>query len=146
MDPLTQRLPADTSLGGDVGNGAAVQDDSLHEASSALGSEWGVRVGGDGISVGKSIVKCLHICYAQCMTMNAKAQCTCMDPAVACPACLASRDANGWPKSWRERMRTSLCPACGKSGVTVGLDCTLLETSPTVRPHACGVGGPGSGQ
>lgn len=107
---------------------------------------WGIGMRGDGISIGKSIVKCLHICHAQCMNMNAKAQCTCMDPAVACPACLARRDANGWPKSWRERMRTSLCPACGKSGVTVGLDCTLLETSPTVRPHACGVGGPGAGQ
>lgn len=38
----------------------------------------------------------------------------------------------------------SHCPACGKAGVVMGLDYALLETVPTVRPHACGVGGPGS--
>lgn len=146
MDPLAQRLPADTSLGGDVGDRASVRDDSLHEATTTFGSERGIRMGCDSGSVVKGIVICLHICHDERMNTDPEAQCTCMDPAVACPACLASRDANGWPKSWRERMRTSLCPACGKSGVTVGLDCTLLETSPTVRPHACGVGGPGAGQ
>ena len=31
--------------------------------------------------------------------------CTCTDPAVACPSCLAWRDRNGWPKDWQERMR-----------------------------------------
>ena len=41
--------------------------------------------------------------------------------------------------------RKSHCPACGKAGVVMALDYTLLETVPTVRPHACGVGGPGAG-
>lgn len=76
--------------------------------------------------------------------------CTCTDPAVACPSCLALRDGNGWPKDWQERMREwmqeSLCPGCGKAGVVVGLDSVLRETRPKVRPHACGVGGPGSGE
>jgi hypothetical protein len=31
-------------------------------------------------------------------------RCTCTDPAVACPACLAKRDRNGWPTDWRQRM------------------------------------------
>lgn len=76
--------------------------------------------------------------------------CTCTDPAVACPSCLARRDGNGWPKDWQERMREwmqeSLCPGCGKAGVVVGLDSVLRETRPNVRPHACGVGGPGSAE
>jgi hypothetical protein len=76
--------------------------------------------------------------------------CTCTDPAVACPSCLARRDRNGWPKDWQERMREwlreSFCPGCGKAGVIVGLDSVLRETRPTVRPHVCGVGGPGSGE
>lgn len=38
VDPLTQRLPADTSLGGNVRDGALVHDDPLHKASSAFGS------------------------------------------------------------------------------------------------------------
>lgn len=71
--------------------------------------------------------------------------CTCTDPAVACPACLAGRDRHGFPRDWRELMRRgSFCSACGKAGVVVGLDSVLIETRPTVRRHACGVGGPGS--
>ena len=74
--------------------------------------------------------------------------CTCTDPGVACSSCVANRDRNGWPKDWRERMREwmreSSCPGCGKAGVVVGLDSVLRETRPAVRPHACGVGGPGS--
>ena len=70
--------------------------------------------------------------------------CTCTDPAVACPSCLAQRDRNGWPKDWQKRMLGSFCPGCGKAGVVVGLDSVLRETRPAVRPHACGVGGPGS--
>lgn len=35
--------------------------------------------------------------------------CTCTDPAVVCPSCLARRDRNGWPKDWRERMRGEDC-------------------------------------
>lgn len=31
--------------------------------------------------------------------------CTCTDPTVACPSCLARRDRNGWPKDWQGRMR-----------------------------------------
>ncbi|TAJ21799.1 MAG: hypothetical protein EPO65_00430 [Dehalococcoidia bacterium] len=31
--------------------------------------------------------------------------CTCTDPAVACPACLARRDRHGWPTDWQERMQ-----------------------------------------
>ena len=46
----------------------------------------------------------------------------------------------------REWMQESLCPGCGKAGVVVGLDSVLRETRPKVRPHACGVGGPGSGE
>lgn len=49
-------------------DGAAVHDDPLHEASSAFGSEWGIRMRGDGTSIGKSIVKCLHICHDERMT------------------------------------------------------------------------------
>lgn len=41
-------------------------------------------------------------------------------------------------------MDKSYCPSCGRSNVVVGLDGVLLETRPTVRNHACGVGGPGS--
>ena len=51
---------------------------------------------------------------------------------------------NGWPKDWQKRMLGSFCPRCGKGGVVVGLDGVLRETRPKVRPHACGVGGPGS--
>lgn len=40
--------------------------------------------------------------------------CTCTDPAVACPSCLAKRDMHGFPKAWRERMsRTTDCTGCG---------------------------------
>ena len=38
------------------------------------------------------------------------------------------------------------CPGCGRPNVVVGLDSVLIETRPTVRRHACGVGGPGSAQ
>lgn len=75
------------------------------------------------------------------------AACTCNDPGVACPACLARRDRHGFPTDWQERMRQeAFCPACGKAGVATGLDHVLLETRPSVRRHACGVGGPGAGE
>lgn len=45
-----------------------------------------------------------------------------------------------------ESAQVSHCPRCGRSHVVVGLDSTLLETRPTLRPHACGVGGPGSAE
>lgn len=38
------------------------------------------------------------------------------------------------------------CPGCGRPDVVVGLDSVLYETQPTFRAHACGVGGPGSGE
>lgn len=31
--------------------------------------------------------------------------CTCTDPHVACPSCLARRDRTGWPKGWQDLMR-----------------------------------------
>lgn len=122
----------------------SVRDDSLHEATTTFGSERGIRMGCDSGSVVKGIVICLHICHDERMNTNPEAQCTCTNPAVACSTCLANRDRNGWPKNWRERMSTPVCPACGKSGVVVGLDSVLLETAPAVRPHVCGIGGPGS--
>ena len=45
-----------------------------------------------------------------------------------------------------EYEQKSHCPACGKAGVVMSLNYVLLETRPTVRPHACGVGGPGSSE
>lgn len=36
------------------------------------------------------------------------------------------------------------CPGCGRSGVVVALDSTLMEVRPEIRRHACGIGGPGS--
>lgn len=67
--------------------------------------------------------------------------CTCTEPAVACPACLAGRDRYGFPRDWRERMRREfVCPGCGKANVVVGLDSVLLETRPTVRRRVPGAG------
>lgn len=48
----------------------------------------------------------------------------------------AEEAASGRTRSW--------CPACGRAGVVTGLDSVLLETTPRVRRHACGVGGPGA--
>jgi len=41
-------------------------------------------------------------------------------------------------------MNSLYCPSCGRPGVVVGLDSVLVETRPTVRRHACGVGGAGA--
>lgn len=43
-------------------------------------------------------------------------------------------------------MATNYCPSCGRADVSMGLNSVLMETAPTVRFHACGVGGPGSGE
>jgi hypothetical protein len=41
-------------------------------------------------------------------------------------------------------IESKFCPGCGRPNVAVGLDSVLVETRPTVRRHACGVGGPGA--
>ena len=38
----------------------------------------------------------------------------------------------------------TFCPGCGRAGVVVALDSTLLEVRPEIRRHVCGLGGPGS--
>lgn len=35
---------------------------------------------------------------------------------------------------------TTYCPGCGAANVTVGLDSVLIQTSPVVRRHVCGMG------
>jgi len=57
------------------------------------------------------------------MNSNTETKCTCTDPAVACPSCLANRDRHGWPKNWQERMGSKAAVAVvtdSGSGYAIG--------------------------
>ena len=62
-----ERLAADAALGCDMGDGPA-SGDAPAQPLAAFGSERGIWMRGDGTSIGKSIVKCLHICHDERMT------------------------------------------------------------------------------